>query len=84
MFEAVALVVVVAALLVLYRAFAGPTVFDRALATNLFGTKTVILLAVIGFIDGRPHFLDLALVYALINFIVTVAILRYIETGGLE
>ncbi|KKM17241.1 hypothetical protein LCGC14_1677800, partial [marine sediment metagenome] len=47
-------------------------------------TKTVILLALIGFIYERPHFLDISLVYALINFIATIAILKYMETGGLD
>ena len=50
--------------LALARAFRGPTVFDRLLAVNMFGTKTVLLIAVLGFLDGRPEFLDIALVYA--------------------
>ena len=63
--------------LALARAALGPTVFDRILALNMFGTKTVLLIAVIGFLTGRPNFLDLALVYALINFIGVVAMLRF-------
>ena len=66
------------------RALLGPTVFDRILAVNMFGTKTVLLIAVYGFLTGRPEFLDLALTYALINFIGMVAVLKYVETGGLE
>ena len=63
--------------LALTRAALGPTVFDRILAVNMFGTKTVLLIAVIGFLTGRPDFLDLALVYALINFIGVIAMLRF-------
>jgi len=74
---------VLAMALVLYRAVKGPTLYDRALAVNVIGTKTVVILALIGFIYDRPYFLDIALVYALINFIATIAILKYSETGGL-
>ena len=63
------------------RAVAGPTLFDRILAANSFGTKTVLLLAILGFIAGRPHFLDLALVYALINFLGVIAALKLIKFG---
>lgn len=84
MFEIAAIVIVFGAVLVLYRALKGPRVYDRALAVNIIGTKTVILLALIGFIYERPHFLDIALVYALINFIATIAFLKYMETGGLD
>lgn len=79
-----ALAVVFASFLVLYRGVAGPSIYDRVLAVNVIGTKTVVLLALIGFIYGRPHFLDIALVYAIINFIATLAFLKYIETGGLD
>jgi multicomponent Na+:H+ antiporter subunit F len=64
--------------LVLYRAISGPTVYDRILAVNSFGTLTVIIIAVHGFLAGRPEFLDLALVYALINFIGTIAVTKYV------
>ena len=69
--------VLVTMLLALIRALKGPTVFDRALAGNTFGTATVLFIAVLGFWSGRPDFLDLALVYALINFIGTIAVLRF-------
>lgn len=65
------------------RAVAGPTVFDRILAANAFGTKTVLLIAVYGFLTGRPDFLDLGLVYALINFVGTIAMLKYFKYGDL-
>lgn len=84
MFTIAATVIVMAATLVLYRAIKGPRVYDRALAVNVIGTKTVVLLALIGYIYERPHFMDLALVYALINFIATIAFLKYRETGGLD
>lgn len=63
--------------LALARAILGPTVYDRVLAVNMFGTKTVLLLSVIAFLYGRPDFLDLALAYALINFIGVLAVLEF-------
>ena len=81
MFTTASMVIIIAVFLALYRALAGPTVFDRVLATNVIGTKTVVLLALIGFVYERPHFLDIALVYALINFIMAIVILRYFESG---
>ncbi|MFL2545076.1 MAG: monovalent cation/H+ antiporter complex subunit F [Longimicrobiales bacterium] len=72
-----------AMVMVMIRAVLGPTIYDRVLALNSFGTKTVLLIAVLGFLMGRPEFLDLALVYALINFIGTVAVLKYFEVGDL-
>ncbi|WP_109995406.1 monovalent cation/H+ antiporter complex subunit F [Salinisphaera sp. LB1] len=75
--------VAVTMLLVLIRVLAGPTVYDRILAINLFGTKTVLLIAILGFFTGRPEFLDLALTYALINFIGTVAVLKFMQYGDL-
>ncbi len=71
--------ILVAMLLALARAFAGPTLYDRILAVNTIGTKTVILIAVLGFLMGRPEFLDIALVYALINFISVIGVLRFFE-----
>jgi multicomponent Na+:H+ antiporter subunit F len=65
--------------LALARALLGPTVYDRVLAVNTFGTKTVILIGVLGFLTERPEFLDLALVYALINFIGTLTVLKFFE-----
>jgi multicomponent Na+:H+ antiporter subunit F len=81
---AVATIAVLAAMgLALVRAFLGPTVFDRVLAVNTFGTKTVLLIAVLGFLSGRPEFLDIALLYALINFISTIAVLKYVRYADL-
>ncbi len=78
----------VAALLVimglsLVRAFKGPTVYDRMVAANTFGTLTVITLAVYGFMRGRPEFLDIALVYAVINFIGTIAVAKFVKFSHL-
>ena len=84
MFVAAMIGVLATMLLALVRALKGPTVYDRVLAVNMFGTKTVLLLSVIGFLTGRPDFLDLGLVYALINFIGTIAILKYVSTAGEE
>lgn len=83
MFATAAFGVVLSMALALTRALMGPTVFDRVLAVNTFGTKTVLLIAVLGFLGGRPEFLDLALAYALINFVGTIAVLRFFarETG---
>ena len=66
-------------LLVLLRAFWGPTTYDRILAVNAMGTKTVIFVGLMGFIFRRPDFLDIALLYAGINFVGTIAILKFIE-----
>lgn len=84
MFDIAAKIIVLAAILVLYRAIKGPRIYDRVLAVNVIGTKTVVLLALIGFIYERPYVLDISLVYALINFIAIVAFLKYRETGGLD
>ena len=70
--------------LVLMRAFRGPTVFDRILAINSFGTLTVLLISVHGYLDDRPEFLDLALVYALINFIGVIAVTKYVGLRKLD
>jgi len=63
----------------LARAFTSPTVYDRILGVNMFGTKTVLFIAAVGFLMGRPDFLDIAIAYALINFIGMVAVLRFFE-----
>ncbi|GAA4903274.1 monovalent cation/H+ antiporter complex subunit F [Ferrimonas pelagia] len=78
-FVVAGLALLVAMGLALSRAILGPTTYDRILAVNVFGTKTVLLIAVLGFLMGRPDFLDIALVYALINFIGVVGILRFFE-----
>ena len=70
-------------LMLLARACIGPTLYDRILAINTFGTATVLTLAILGFFMGRPDFLDIALLYALINFIGTIAVLKIYRYGNL-
>lgn len=63
--------------LLLIRGIGGPTLYDRVLAVNAFGTKTVLALGLLGYVMGRPEFLDIAILYALINFVSTIAILKF-------
>lgn len=77
MFAVGIIAVFVAMILVLIRLFGGPTLYDRVLAVNSFGTHTVLLIGLIGFLTERPDFLDIALLYALINFVGTIAILKF-------
>ncbi len=83
MFAAAMVAILLTMSMALARAALGPTVFDRVLAVNSFGTSTVLFIAVLGFLNGRPDFLDLSLVYALINFIGTIAVLKYFKYGDL-
>ncbi|HMN76310.1 MAG TPA: monovalent cation/H+ antiporter complex subunit F [Burkholderiaceae bacterium] len=83
MFAAAAIALLVTLALALVRAALGPTLFDRAQAANTIGTVAMLLLAVIGFLNGRPEFLDLALVYGLLNVIGTIAVLKYFRYGDL-
>ena len=68
--------------LALVRALLGPTIYDRILAVNMIGTKTVLLIAVYAFLSDRTDILDIALIYALINFIGVVAVLKLVEMGN--
>ncbi len=77
MIGAAALALIVAIALMLVRALSGPTLYDRVLAVNSLGTKIILLLGVIGFLTGRPDFLDVSILYALINFVATIAILKF-------
>ncbi len=83
MFVAATLALLVTMGLALARALLGPTVYDRVLAVNSFGTKTVLLIAVCGLLTERPDFLDISLIYALINFIGTIAVLKFLKYGDL-
>ena len=83
MIAGASIAVLVGMALLLIRAFAGPDIYNRILAVNNFGTKTVLVLALYGFLTERPDFLDIAIVYALCNFIATIAILKYFEYGDL-
>mgnify|MGYP001952719273 CR=1 FL=1 len=84
MFIIVSIVILIAIALGLVRAFRGPTLFDRVLAANMIGTLTVLMVAVLGFMTGRPEFLDIAIVYAMINFIGMIAVLRFFEYTSTE
>ena len=83
MFVVAMVAILVTMLLALFRAGLGPTVYDRILAVNMFGTKTILLIAVAGFLYGRPDWLDIALVYGLVNFAGTIAVLKYVRFGNL-
>jgi multicomponent Na+:H+ antiporter subunit F len=78
MFIAGAVAVLVTMTMALFRSLKGPSVYDRILAINSFGTLTIVLISIHGFMTGRPEFLDLALVYALINFIGTIAVTKFV------
>ena len=81
MFTATMAAILFTLVLALIRAVLGPTTYDRILAVNMAGTKTVLLIAVIGFMTGRPDFIDLALIYVFLNFITTIAILKFVAYG---
>lgn len=83
MFLVAAIALFVSMILVLVRLYAGPIVYDRVLAVNFFGTATVLFIAVLGFLTERPDFLDIALLYALINFVGTIAILKFFRYRAL-
>ena len=74
--------VLVAMAVALVRVVLGPTVYDRILAVNSFGTMTVLFIALHGFFEGRPEFLDIAMVYALISFVSTIAVSKFVVTSG--
>ena len=73
------LALLVTMIMALIRAFIGPSVYDRILAVNLFGTKTVLLITVGGHALGWYSYIDIALMYALINFVGTFAVMRFFE-----
>ena len=77
MFLVATLALFVGMVIVLARLYAGPSLYDRVLAANSFGTYTVLFIGVLGFLNQRPEFLDIALLYALINFAGTIAVLKY-------
>tara|TARA_R110002124_G_scaffold286120_2_gene465991 strand:+ start:390 stop:725 length:336 start_codon:yes stop_codon:yes gene_type:complete len=79
MFAAALVAVFVAMLLVIIRTFKGPSLYDRVLSVNSFGTLTVLLIGLLGFLTERPDFLDIALLYALINFVGTIAVLKFVR-----
>ena len=83
MFTAAALAVIAALVLVVVRVLRGPTLFDRVLAANSVGSLATIFLAVLGFLNGRPEWLDIAITYGVLNLIGTLAILKFFRHGDL-
>ncbi len=83
MFAAATAALFASMLLVIIRSFVGPTLYDQILAVNSFGTLTVLLIGLLGFLTARPDFLDIALLYALINFVGTIAVLKFIRHRSL-
>ncbi len=82
-FLAAAVGFIVLAIIMLYRAVAGPTTQDRLLAVNVLGTNTVVILALLAAGLDEPWFLDIALIYALLNFLMALAISKFtVERGG--
>lgn len=74
----------VSMLLLIIRGVVGPTAFDRIIAVNSFGTNVVVFIVLLGFYKGTEYFIDIAMTYALINFIATIAILRYFQYRKVE
>jgi multicomponent Na+:H+ antiporter subunit F len=83
MFAVGTFAVIAALVLVVVRVINGPTVFDRVLAANTVGTLAILLLAVLGFLNGRPDWLDLGITYGVLNLIGTLAILKFFRHGDL-
>jgi len=83
MFEVASVALLIALAGIIARAVAGPTVFDRTQAVNTAGTVAMLLLAVVGFLNGRPEFLDIAIIYGLLNVIGTIAVLKFFRYGNL-
>ncbi len=83
MFAVASIALLISLTLVLTRAILGPTVFDRVQAGNTVGTIAMMLLAVIGFLTGRPEFLDIAITYGLLNVVGTIAVLKFFQRGNL-
>jgi multicomponent Na+:H+ antiporter subunit F len=83
MFAVAAVAILVALSLAIARAIMGPTLFDRVLAGNTVGTLAIMLLAVFGFMTGRPEFLYIGLTYGLLNLIGTLAVLKFFRHGDL-
>lgn len=80
-FLAVGILITVSILMTMYRVVRGPTTLDRLMATSVIGTKVVVLLVVIGYLFERPIFIDIPLTYAMLNFVGTLIMAKYIERG---
>ena len=77
MFEVCLISLLLCVIILLWRVYLGPTLYDRVIAVNSIGTLAVLIIGVVGFLTERPDFLDIALLYALINFIGTIAVLKF-------
>lgn len=84
MFAVASVAILVALALAVTRALAGPTVFDRLVAANKIGNGAILLVAVFGFLTGRPHFLDIGILYGLLNIIALLAVLKFFRYGDLS
>lgn len=82
-FVAAGIIIASTILISTYRAIIGPGTFNRIVAVNVIGTKAMVLLVVVGYILERPHFIDIALMYAVLSFIGTIIIAKYLERGEL-
>jgi multicomponent Na+:H+ antiporter subunit F len=83
MFAAAILAVLAALALAVARALIGPTAFDRLVAANSIGSSAIMLLALFGFMTGRPEFLDIGLTYVLLNLVGILAVLKFFRYGAL-
>jgi len=82
---AAAAVVVMTAILVLYRVAVGPTTYDRVIGVNMIGTSIVMVLVFLSAGLDRPEYLDIALVYALLNFVLSLVVGRFTyDSSGVE
>ena len=79
-----AILVMLMIFLSLIRALKGPTAPDRLAAINIIGTKTVVIITLIARVYGQKYYLDIAMVYALMSFITTVGVAKYLEKGALD
>ncbi len=84
LYELGAILVMLLIFLSLIRALAGPTAPDRVAAINIIGTKTLVIITLIARIYGQEYFLDIAMIYALMSFITTIGIAKYLEKGALD
>lgn len=82
-FALTAVILTFATFLCLYRATAGPSATDRVISINVIGTKTVVIISLVSLVFHQEFFLDVALVYALISFVATIGVAKYLEKGAL-
>ena len=83
-YGAAAVAMMVMVFLSLIRAIIGPTAADRVAAINIIGTKTVVMIALISRLYNQGYYLDIAMVYALMSFMTTIGVAKYLEKGGLR